>query len=147
MGKTLTFISIAICAVTLASCSEGTDPEGVDAIPIIVDRALFNAYRDLPQAEFSIDAGVINGDILKLTVSYSDGCQDYEFKLIASTYLILSHPPKALLGLFREEAQNSCTKETSIPLYFDLTPLQELTHPGTILIPLGDTVPVLRYHF
>ena len=145
--KTLYWVLAVAYATALTGCSEGTDRDDVDAVPIIVDHALYLAYIDLAQADFSIDAGEINRDILKLTVSYPDGCQDYDFKLIASTLILYTSPPGAVLGLFREEEQNSCIKNTTINLYFDLTPLQQITDGAPIRIPLAGLEAPLYYHF
>ena len=147
MGKTLYFIFVVAYAAALTGCDRDDGTDDVDAIPIIVDHALYVTYKDLPQADFSIDAGEINGNILKLAVSYPDGCQDYQFKLIASTLMLYTSPPGAVLGLFRQEEQNNCIEETSIILYFDLTPLQQLTNGAPIRIPLPGLESPLYYHF
>ena len=147
MGKTLTFIFIVVCTAALTGCNDGSDPEGVDALPIIVaDDSTFLAYiniwRDSLHVIEKID-GEVKGDILHLNITYLAGCEEYSFEMVAARGIDKSLPPGGHTLLINSGPADTCQVETRIALDFDLTPYREhlqtsgLHESGKIIIEIN----------
>ncbi len=127
MKNLMTIIGL-ICMIVFAGCEKEfvyLEPDELDAIPVIVDKALHNQSAVAIQDLFSIEGGEINGDILKLTVSFTGGCEEHKFRLIVSTIFLQSKPPKAFVLLTHDAKDDTCTQSIMEELRYDLTPLKE----------------------
>ncbi len=131
--KSLFTIIGLICMIVFAGCEKEfvyLEPDELDAIPVIVDKALHNQSAVAIQDLFSIEGGEINGDILKLRVSFTGGCEEHKFRLIFSTIIITTNPPKAFVGLTHDAKGDTCTQSIMEELRFDLKPLKEHLQKG-----------------
>ncbi len=132
MKNLMTIIGL-ICMIVFAGCEKEfvyLEPDELDAIPIIVDRALFDQSAVATQAPFSIEGGEINGDILEMTISFTGGCEEHKFRLIVSTIVIATIPPKAFVLLTHDAKGDTCTQSIMEELRFDLKPLKEHLQKG-----------------
>ena len=64
------------------------------------------------------------GDIVKINISYSGGCRDHEFKLIAQNYFGESDSPKAELVLSHNSNLDPCEAFLTEEHSFNLLPLK-----------------------
>ena len=152
MNRLLCLTLLLGCAITLAGCSEGTDPDIINAIPIIVDDSLYTAAFNTPQAELSIENGVIKQDLLKLSVSFPGGCEQHNFGLLASRGIDKISPAAGFFLLTHDANNDSCNVEMVEELLFDLSPYREylqlgLVRSGGIKIVLKGFAENLMYEF
>ena len=101
-------------------------------------------------------APAIEDDTLAVTLSYSGGCEDHEFTLVASDAFAESYPVQLEVSLAHEANGDRCRAYLTETYGFDLTPIQTLYQEvyqaaaGTILLLLRDApedVPDLIYTF
>ena len=172
-----------LCFVVLSSlgCGQGSrdgvmeEPDDV-AADVVIDRGHWvgKALRgevvindsDLPVAYWGRDryvietrrgdALVIEGDALAITLSYSGGCEDHEFTLVASDAFAGSYPVQLEVALAHEANGDRCQAYLTETYDFDLTPIRKLYQEayqedaGTIVLLLPDVpedVPDLIYTF
>ena len=140
------------CVIFMAGCSEGTGPEVINAIPIIVDDSLYMAALETQQAELSIENGVIKQDLLKLSVSFPGGCEKHDFGLLAYRRIAKSNPPIGFILLTHDANNDSCNVEIIEELLFDLSPYREylqlgLLRSGLIKLELKGFAENLMYEF
>ncbi len=141
--KNLMTITGLICMIIFAGCEKEfvyLEPDKLDAIPIIIDNNLYEEAAFSPQAPVSIEQAEINGDILDMAVSFTGGCEEHIFRLVASTAYKKSIPPKALIILTHDAKDDTCTQSIMEELRFDLTPFkkhfQEVEVGGPFIMPI-----------
>lgn len=101
-------------------------------------------------------APAIEHDTLAITLSYSGGCEDHEFTLVASDAFAESYPVQLDVSLAHEANGDRCRAYLTETYGFDLTPIKTLYREayledaGTIVLLLRDApedVPDLIYTF
>ena len=101
-------------------------------------------------------APFIEDDTLTITVSYSGGCEDHEFTLVASDAFMESYPVQLQVSLAHDANNDLCRGYPTEAYAFDLTPIKALYREvyqedsGTIVLLLRDApegVPDLIYEF
>lgn len=102
------------------------------------------------------DAPVIEDDTLAITVSYSGGCEDHEFTLVASAEFAESYPVQLQVSLAHNGNGDLCRAYPTETYGFDLTPIKMLYQEayqedaGTVVLLFRETpedVPDLMYTF
>ena len=83
---------------------------------------------------FDLDAAIISGDNLDVTLSYGGGCEVHQFDLCWNELVMQSFPPQVNLSLIHEDNNDSCFAVITEQLTFDLTPLQASASQGEIVI-------------
>jgi hypothetical protein len=83
--------------------------------------------ESLRKDSFRIDAASVDGDLLRLDVSYEGGCEDadHDFALYSSAHLTESNPPGAPTWLSHDAGGDTCTETVQEELTFDLSPLKK----------------------
>lgn len=79
---------------------------------------------DFPIDRYEIIQARIIKDTLYFKVSYSGGCNDHDFRLVANNYFMESFPVQAGLFLSHEDYDDACDAIITKELYFDLSPLK-----------------------
>lgn len=74
-------------------------------------------------APFQIDKVKKEGDILKVTVSFSGGCSEHTFKVIWSGQILLTDPCQINLILTHNDQDDTCTENVTETLEIDLKKL------------------------
>ena len=119
--------------------ANGTDPEDWKIDPYFVE-------------ELKVDR-----DTLVIVVSYSGGCEEHDFSLVAWSYFWESYPVQAGVLLSHDNHADPCEAIITQELHFDLTPLKrEYQHSyqephGTIILQIltahgGEYIP-MEYEF
>ncbi len=81
---------------------------------------------DLPVMDpYEIDNAEFDGDTLKLKVSYSGGCKQHEFCLIAWNYFLESYPVQAQLLLTHNSNDDYCDAIIKSDLNIDMSTLKQ----------------------
>ena len=115
------------------SASEPDAPE----VRVIEDPFSFE-LESIRKDSFRIDTASVDGDLLRLDVSYEGGCEDadHDFALYSSAHLTESNPPGATTWLSHDAGGDTCTETVQEELTFDLSPLKELSWEETLIIGL-----------
>jgi hypothetical protein len=124
-----------ICVVILLCVAAGSitatlllaqqvDSDRQIASVILADLGEFNreAWANDP---YSFQVARIEGDMLQLTVSYSGGCAEHQFNLVAWNYFLESNPVQAHVLLAHNGNDDACDAIIARDLRFDLSPLKE----------------------
>ena len=112
-----------------------------------VDRVvLANGSRpdDWKQDMHFIESAEIAKDALNVSVSYTGGCVDHDFRLVAWDYFSKAEIPQVKLLLAHDANGDPCKALIREALCFDISPLKAEYHracgtkPGTLLLRLRD---------
>jgi hypothetical protein len=128
---TLTAATVATTGCDALSASEPDAPEVqiVEGFPHILPDSI-------RQDSLRIDTASVDGDLLRLDVSYEGGCAEHAFTLYSSEYLAESLPPQTNTFLSHDAGGDTCTETVQEELTFDLSPLKELRWDETLIIAL-----------
>ncbi len=78
---------------------------------------------------YELVAAGIQGDSLKVTVSYGGGCRDHKFDLEFADAIMMMDPPRLQATLLHDADNDPCEAWLTEDLAFDLTPVKAL-HGG-----------------
>ena len=125
--------TVATTGCDVLSASEPDVPE----VRVIEDPFSFE-LESIRKDSFRIDTARVDGDLLRLDVSYEGGCEDadHDFALYSSAHLTESIPPSATTWLSHDADGDSCGETIQETLSFDLSPLKELRWEETLIIGL-----------
>lgn len=152
----LNFLLILLASVLLmASCgkkkrmanSEEKTEEVTIPTPevekVIVDE---NFVPPRENGRFEVERMEMEGDHLKLTVSYSGGCEEHIFHLHSNGKYAKSYPPQITLFLEHIDNNDRCRAMINKELIFDVSNVQ---YPGTseLMIRLNNTDKTLQYKY
>ena len=104
----------------------GTDV--VIAIPLDTNRVILSNGFDSSSAimdSYVVNSAEFDSDTLNLEISYSGGCEDHQFLLIAWNYFLESYPVRANLLLLHNANGDVCRALITSKLSFDMSPLRE----------------------
>ena len=109
---------------------------------ILADVEKFNR-ADWASDSYFFQTANIDGDTLQLTVSYSGGCEEHEFKLVAWNYFLESNPVQAHVLLAHNANGDLCRGWIKEVLHFDLSPLKQAyqrlySDAGPLIVNLRD---------
>ena len=103
---------------------------------------------------YTINAATLEGDTLRINVSYSGGCETHAFTLVAEQRFLESFPVQLRVSLAHNANSDTCEAWITEDYHFDLTPIKEIyqksyrTDTGTIVLRLKDAPPSrLAYDF
>lgn len=96
---------------------------------------------------YTINAATLEGDTLRINVSYSGGCETHAFTLVAEQRFLESFPVQLRVSLAHNANSDTCEAWITEDYHFDLTPLKEAylkgyqKDEGTIVLRLKDAPP------
>lgn len=103
---------------------------------------------------YTINAATLEGDTLRVNVSYSGGCETHAFTLVAEQRFLESFPVQLRVSLAHNANGDTCEAWITEDYHFDLTPIKEAYQKGyqkdtgTIVLRLKDAPPSdLTYDF
>lgn len=141
-------LTIAVCSVTVTSCKTQkpvTETNDKDVKEVIVDDS-YSQPEDM--ASVDISKVEINGDILSITVSYSGGCEEHDFKLYFNGMYMKSLPPKITLMLYHDNKGDSCRSIVEKTLKFDIKGVREKGKTtGEIMVKVSGMENVVSYKY
>jgi hypothetical protein len=84
-----------------------------------------DSFVEFENDEFFLEDVLIEGDILKINVSYNGGCKKHLFSLTAKKNFqkINENTYKVHLNLFHNSNRDNCKKVVTEELFFNLIPL------------------------
>ena len=167
----------ALCLIVLIAtgCDQGSDavteepvtvtPDDVIKQPKLMGEVVINdagvAVEEWGRDRYEIetrddDAPAIRDNTLTITMSYSGGCEDHEFTLVASDVFMESYPVQLEVSVAHDAHGDRCRAYLTETYGFDLTPIKTLYQDayqedaGTIVLRLQDApenAPDLIYTF
>jgi len=104
--------------------------------------------------EFALNSASIDGDTLKVNLSYSGGCETHQFTLVASNSFLESFPVQLPIYISHNANGDTCEAYPTEDYQFDLTQIKTLyqeayrQEAGTIILRLKDAPNIdLVYEF
>ena len=99
---------LLILLVISSSCGtiKDTDQQLAEIETMAQKAIIGEPSKDNPLTEISNAA--LDGNMLKLTVSYSGGCEDQVFDLVGNEMIMKSFPPKRNMTLVRDSKGDAC---------------------------------------
>ena len=94
--------------------------------------------------EYTLNSAIIDGDILKVSLSYSGGCKAHQFTLVASESFLESFPVQLPIYIAHNAKGDTCEAYPTEDYNFDLTPIKNMyqkayqQEAGTIILRLKD---------
>lgn len=82
----------------------------------------------------NIDSLRVSGNTLFMYVNYGGGCKEHQFKVIGSTVVMKSLPPKRMIQLVHDNEDDPCKSIVSRVLEVDLRNLAYDATPGSEII-------------
>jgi len=136
----LVFASLTACGSGGPSAVELSLTTGEGSAP-----ALLVADRDVrrwPHDPWSLEAYELDGDELRLDVSYGGGCREHRFAFLVNPAFMESHPVAVSAWLAHDADGDMCRALLRRILRFDLSPLRQRftasygPGPGTVVLHL-----------
>jgi len=130
------------------SCGSAKETDQQPSENEIMARKAFIGEPKKNNSSTEISNAVMNGNILKLTVSYSGGCEEQEFDLVGNEMIMKSLPPKRSIVLVRDSKGDACRECITKQLYFDVSELSYQKKAGSeIMLQLSGFEGEIRYAF
>lgn len=121
----LGFIAVvSISGAILAGSLLLAQPTGGSIQNIVLDD-----YQSALKDPITINKVTLDGDLLKIKVSYSGGCKEHIFTLISSGFME-SYPVQVNLVLSHNANNDSCEAWLTEELSYDLSPLKQAYQQG-----------------
>lgn len=118
--------SVFSLALLVACAPNPVAPEWEDAPVVqIVDRDSAEWKRD----SFKLDTMVVDGDSIRITVTYGGGCQDHTFALFMSPLIIQTNPAQVELYLRHDGHGDACFALITEAVAFNITPIRDYLKP------------------
>jgi hypothetical protein len=118
-------LAFSSTVVLLVGCDlfSGSEPGGKD-VQIIEDPNSFD-LAEIRKDSFVVDSAFIDGDLLRLRVSYRGGCKEHDFTLYSTGPATETYPPSTETYLSHDARADTCRESLQEELTFDLSPLKE----------------------
>ncbi len=122
--KQITFFVMLALVLTGMSCKsvrEKKQDKNGGTVPSAILVENMDQYRN--NADFSITAVSVEGNVMSIDVEYSGGCQEHEFKLLGMKAIQKSMPPKRGVFLYHNSNGDNCRSIVEEKLKFDISVL------------------------
>ena len=124
--------------------SVSVDDDIPDIGPFVGKVFIGNADDRFGTDAFALNTATIDGDILKVSLSYSGGCETHQFTLVASDSFLESFPVQLSIYIAHNANGDTCEAYPTEDYHFDLTPIKTMyqeayqQQAGTIILRLKD---------
>ncbi len=124
--------------------SVSVDDVGPDIEPSVGKVFIGDAGDRFGTDVFALNTTTIDGDILKVSLSYSGGCETHQFTLVASDSFLESFPVQLSIYIAHNANGDTCEAYPTEDYHFDLTPIKTMyqeayqQEAGTINLRLKD---------
>lgn len=128
---------------TMTESTTTEENEGKKAGVLEIDKS-YNARATDP---FTVKSTEVSGKILKITVTYSGGCEEHEFALKANGAVMKSMPPQMPITLEHNANGDNCRSLIEETLKFDISAAEQGSNGEVILILNGDRENRISYKY
>ncbi len=110
---------------------------------VIIDEGFVTPREN---GRFELDGMEMLGHELHLSVRYSGGCEEHEFKLYSNNIYAKSYPPQLTLFLEHIDNNDRCRAMIMKEIVFDVSGIE---YPGTseVVIRLNNTEETIQYKY
>ena len=141
------FVLLSCVSFGLIGCGEDTPFfAGSSTDPVLIDTTCDASSSD---SSFGIGELAIQGDLLRIAVTYSGGCEDHEFSACWDGTFLESNPVQAQLAVHHEDNGDSCEAAITRDVFVDLSLLRSRfqNQTGTIEIVIAGAAAGISYQF
>lgn len=141
-----------------------TEPDGLTSVsngdvlhddtPLIGSVFIGDAGDRFGTDEFALNSATVDGDVLKVNLSYSGGCEAHLFTLVVSETFLESFPVQLPIYIAHNANGDTCEAYPTEEYQFDLTQIKTMyqkayrVEAGTIILRLKDAPDIdLVYEF
>ena len=141
-----------------------TEPDGLTSIsngdvihddtPLLGSVFIGDADGRFGTDKFALNSATVDGDVLKVNLSYSGGCESHQFTLVASDSFLESFPVQLSIFIAHNANGDTCEAYPTEDYHFDLTQIKTMyqeayrQEAGTIILRLKDAPNIdLVYEF
>ncbi|MBK9192927.1 MAG: hypothetical protein IPM77_16305 [Crocinitomicaceae bacterium] len=114
-------LAIVLTGMSCKSVREKKQDKNGGTVPSAILVENMDEYRN--NADFSITAVSVEGNVMSIDVEYSGGCQEHEFKLLGMKAIQKSMPPKRGIFLYHNSNGDNCRSIVEEKLKFDISVL------------------------
>ena len=152
--KNIFIFSLTLFIMLFAIGCDRMDNQSIDKIDEVGDdiEKIGTAVIAATPEAWGTDAYVINtatieGDTLRVNVSYTGGCETHAFTLVAEERFLESFPVQLRVSIAHNANSDTCEDSLTEDHQFDLTPIKEVyqkgyqTETGTVVLRLKDAPP------
>ena len=82
---------------------------------------------------FTIQEASINGNVLRVTVSYIGGCEEHQFELIGNPNIAKSLPPIRSIELVHKSNGDACKEKMEETLLINISNLAHKQEAGSVI--------------
>ena len=104
--------------------SVSVDDDIPDLEPFVGKVFIGNAGDRFGTDAFALNTATIDGDILKVSLSYSGGCEAHQFTLVASEAFLEPFPVQLHVYIAHNANGDPCEAYPTEDYHFDLTPIK-----------------------
>jgi hypothetical protein len=132
----------------LLICCSTSRPTGKDDVKTVNQRSLVaQISKEEPTSDpFTIENVELNGNNLRVKVSYAGGCGNHDFSCLGSKALSKSMPPQRSFRIIHKANEDTCKKRIEEELLIDLKALTyQQTQGSEIVLHLEGWKESIRY--
>lgn len=129
--KTFRFIGLIFISLIFLQCNslKKNKSQKVEEYP---KAELVKDFESMGEsANVNISNVNVEGNLMKLSISYSGGCEKHNFRLIGTEAIQKSLPPKRGIMLYHDSNNDSCREMKDENLIFDIS---AFAYPGGEII-------------
>ncbi|MBT3206965.1 MAG: hypothetical protein HN704_16435 [Bacteroidetes bacterium] len=148
IGQIVVFLLLSTnCSVIKKQASEeipdNENSKTVAVKELILDQQFRMSYDEI---DYKIKNARINDEILSISVAYKGGCGQHNFDVVFNGMYAKSLPVKAALYIKHEAINETCERDTSEEIKFDISKIQ-YPRDTTVIINIFSYSPQLRYDY
>ena len=125
MKTTLLILPLVILFALSTAFADDPAPDEKPKLPGITKVEPGTKIKDIKSDAFTMGAVTIEGDVLKIKVSYSGGMKDHDFKLYWNQIVARSFPGKTTINLKHDANGDNAEALITETLEFDLTAINK----------------------
>lgn len=146
---------LAALSEDVATRNDGTvdEPDAV-AGNVVINEDGPDGVAHYGTDDYQLGEAAIEGDMLRVTVSYGGGCETHRFTLVLSNAVKMTDPPRIDATLAHEANGDACERWVTEDVVFDLGLLKDIVQAGdesgTVIVELSladGTIRELEYRF
>lgn len=132
-----TLILICACYLIFTACATTKPNTKMEQLPNSnqTNSELLVAQIGKPTVSesFTIQEASINGNVLRVTVSYSGGCGNHQFELVGSPNISKSLPPIRSIELVHQSNGDACKEKMEETLLINISNLAYKQEAGSVI--------------
>ncbi len=126
------FISMVLVIAGACGSMKKTEERPLQGDQMVKKATIGEIPKDNPTTDIAHVS--LEGSLLKITVSYSGGCEDQVIELVGNEMIMKSLPPKRAITLVRDTKGDACREYITKELVFDISNLAYQKNEGSEIV-------------